>query len=460
VVQGKFGGEAELKPTISVIGLGYVGLCTAVCFASRGFRVYGVDVDRERVHNLREGHPPLYEPNLENYLNRTLRTRMFLPSDDLNSAVDKSDVTFVSVGTPSLDDGSIDLSSIKQSSSAIGTSLRNKSTRLLVVVRSTVVPSTCDKLVKTEIEAASGRKCGNGWGLCMNPEFLKEGSAIHDTLYPDRVIIGESDKKSGAALMSLYRKFFRRRVIVKRMSLVNAELVKYANNAFLAMKVSFANMIANLCESLALADVKVVTEAIGLDERIGPAFLNAGLGYGGSCFPKDIKALAAFGRKQNVDLPLVHATAAINEKQPLRSVDLAEKLMGSLSGKRVSVLGLAFKPDTDDMRGAVSIPIIKDLLQRRANVVVYDPKAIPQARSIFEGSVTYAESAIECIRGSDVCILVTEWESFRDLKAQEFAKLMKHAAIVDGRRLFDPSQFSRVKYAGVGLGPNQKARIV
>ena len=441
-----------MKPTISVVGLGYVGLCTSVCFASRGFRVYGVDVDEERIRNLREGHSPIFEPHLDNYLNKTLRRRMFLPTDDLNSAVANTDVTFVSVGTPSLDDGSTDLASIKQASSAIGASLRNKPKWHLVVVRSTVVPTTCEKIVKKKTEAASGKKCGQGWGLCMNPEFLKEGSAVHDTLCPDRVIIGEFDEKSGTALTRLYRKFYRRKVTIERMSMVNAELVKYANNAFLAMKVSFANMVANLCEALPLADVKAVTEAIGLDERIGRGFLQAGLGYGGSCFPKDLKALVAFGKRRNVDLPLVRATTEINEKQPLRAISLAEKLIGNLSGKRVAILGLAFKPNTDDMREAVSIRIIQELLHRHADVVAYDPKAIQHAREIFGKSITYAGSLTDCIRGSDVCVLVTEWQVFRKLNPKDFMNLMKQPAIIDGRRLFDYTQFAGVRFAAVGLG--------
>jgi UDPglucose 6-dehydrogenase len=236
------------------------------------------------------------------------------------------------------------------------------------------------------------------------------------------------------------------------MSMTNAELVKYASNAFLAMKVSFVNMIANLCETVPLADVTVVTHAIGLDRRIGPSFLHAGLGYGGSCFPKDLKALVAFGKKQNVDLPLALATAEINEKQPLRAVDLGEKLIGDLSGKRVAVLGLAFKPDTDDMREAVSIPVIRELLKRQAHVVAYDPKAIQQAVKIFGTSISYAESAANCIRGSELSILVTEWKKLGELKPQDFKRLMKQPALVDGRRLFDPSQLAGLKFAAVGLG--------
>ncbi|MGP8069480.1 MAG: UDP-glucose dehydrogenase family protein [Candidatus Bathyarchaeia archaeon] len=441
-----------MKPSISVIGLGYVGLCTAVCFASKGFKVYGADIDEERVKGLRKGQSPIYEPRLEEFIKRTLRTRMFTPTTDIDSALGHSDVTFVSVGTPSLPDGSIDLSSVKHTSAAIGNSLGKKQRWHLVVIRSTVVPTTCDRVVKPEIEAISGKQCGKGWGLCVNPEFLKEGSAIHDTIYPDRVIIGESDERSGNTLSNLYRVFFRRNVIIERMSMANAELVKYASNTFLAMKVSFANMIANLCETVPSADVTVVTHAIGLDGRIGPAFLHAGLGYGGSCFPKDLKALVAFGKKQNVDLPLALATAEINEKQPLRAVSLGEKLIGELSGKRVAVLGLAFKPDTDDMRGAVSIQIIRDLLKRQAHIVAYDPKAIQQATKIFGNSISYAESAADCIRGSELSILVTEWKNLGELRPQDFKRLMKQPAIVDGRRLFNPSQFAGLKFAAVGLG--------
>ena len=441
-----------MKPTISVIGLGYVGLCTAVCFASSGFRVYGVDIDRNKISSLTKGHSPIYEPQLELHLRKALKRGLFFPTLDLNSAINNSAVTFVSVGTPSLKDGSIDLTYVKQSSTAIGTALARQSGWHLVVIRSTVTPTTCDSLVKPEIEASSGKKCGRSWGLCMNPEFLKEGSAIHDTLDPDRVVIGEFDRRSGEALARLYCKFLRGKVTIRRMSLVNAELVKYANNAFLAMKVSFANMVANLCEELPSADVQVVTDAIGLDKRIGSAFLRAGLGYGGSCFPKDTKAFITFAKKLDTSLLLTRATAEINRKQPLRAITLGEKLIGNLSGKRVSVLGLAFKPNTNDMREAVSIRIIRELLRRGASVVTYDPKAVGEARKIFSQSITYAESAVDCVRESDLCIIVTEWQDFKALKPRDFVKLMREPTVVDGRRLFDAYKFSGIRFTAVGLG--------
>jgi UDPglucose 6-dehydrogenase len=375
---------------------------------------------------------------------------MFTPSDDLGYAVENSKITFISVGTPSLEDGSIDLSYVRQASAAIGSALSKK--WHLIVIRSTVTPTTCDTIVRPEVEKTSGLQCGPEWGLCMNPEFLREGSAVHDSLYPDRVIIGESDARAGATLARLYRSFLGRKVTIKRMSMVNAELVKYANNAFLAMKISFANMMANLCEPLPSADIRIVTQAIGLDKRIGSAFLNAGLGYGGSCFPKDLKALIAFGNKLNVNLALLQATAQINEAQPLQAVRLGQRLIGPLSGKRIAILGLAFKPNTDDIREATSIRLIRALLQRHAEVVVYDPKAIPHAQSIFEDSIAYAPSAMECVRGSDLCILATEWESFKELRPGDFVRLMEKPAVVDGRRILNPARYANLRFAAVGLG--------
>jgi UDPglucose 6-dehydrogenase len=289
----------------------------------------------------------------------------------------------------------------------------------------------------------------------MNPEFLKEGSAIYDTLHPDRIIIGEFDKRSGSALNNLYRNFFRRNIPTRRMSIVEAELVKYANNSFLAMKVSFANMIANLCQKLPSCDVQVITEAVGLDKRIGKSFLRAGLGYGGSCFPKDLAALLSFGDACDVNLPLIRATVAINKNQPLQAIKLGERLVGKLSGKRIALLGLAFKPNTDDIREAASIRIVQELLKRHAKVIVYDPKAVPQTRRVLGDAVTYAESAIQCLRGSDLSILVTEWKSFGQLRPKDFTRLMKQPSIVDGRRIFDASEFVDSQFRAIGLGTSQ-----
>jgi len=417
---------------ISVFGLGYVGLATAVCFAHRGVKVIGVDVDPNKVKLIGSGKSPFYELQMEEFLHEALRKGFFLCTNDYLQAVQDSDISFITVGTPSRPDGSIDLQFIEAVSKSIGEGLRWKRKYHLVVVKSTVVPGTVEKIVKPLIEESSGKQCGVDFGLCANPEFLREGSAIQDTFNPDRIVIGEFDRKSGDFLENLFRKFYGGKMPpVIRTTLSNAELIKYANNAFLAMKISFINEVANICERVLGSDVNVVAEAIGLDKRVGRLFLNAGLGYGGSCLPKDLKALISFSRKIGYDPVLISAVEKINEAQPYKAVELARKLIGELAGKRIAVLGLAFKPNTDDMRNAVSIKIISKLLEERAEVVAYDPVAMPNARKIFGDRIRFASSALNCIKDADCCIIVTEWDEFRCLKPEDFVKYMKNPCLVD-----------------------------
>jgi UDPglucose 6-dehydrogenase len=439
---------------LSFFGLGYVGLTGAVCFASRGFRVIGFDIDRRKVELISSGKPPFYEPQVEGLLREALERGLLSLTHDPIEAIKHSDITFITVGTPSNPDGSINLEYVKSTSIQIGGALKRKSGYHLVVVRSTVVPGTTENIVKPIIESYSGKKCGEGWGLCSNPEFLREGSAVKDTFNPDRIIIGELDKASGEILEKLYRGFYGDEMPETiRTSPVNAELAKYANNAFLAMKISFINMIASLCQKIPGADVEVIAEGIGLDKRIGPLFLKAGAGWGGSCFRKDVEALIDFALKNDVELPLLEAALKVNNAQPYRLVEMAKELVGELGGKRISVLGLAFKPGTDDMRDAVSIKIVKRLLEEGARVVVHDPKAVENARKIFGDAVEYAESIEDCLRGSECAIIVTEWEEFRGLKPQNFIELMKIPAVVDGRRIYDAESFSsKLRFAAVGLG--------
>jgi UDPglucose 6-dehydrogenase len=440
--------------TLSFFGLGYVGLTSAVCLASRGFKVIGFDADPQKIELINSGKAPFYEPQVEEMLREAIGSGLLSFTHDPAEAVGDSDITFITVGTPSNPDGSINLEQIKSASTQIGQALRGKSEYHLVVVRSTVIPGTTENIVKPTIEGYSGRKCGEGWGLCFNPEFLKEGSAVRDTFNPDRIVIGEFDRTSGEVLEELYRGFYgdeMPRTI--RTTLVNAELVKYANNAFLAMKVSFINMIANLCQKLPGADVEVIAEGIGLDKRICPLFLRAGAGWGGSCFRKDLEAILDFASKKRVELPLIDATLEINNTQPYRMVDLAKGLIGDLIGKKVSVLGLAFKPDTDDMRDAVSIKVVKKLLEEGARVAVYDPKAMENAKKIFGNSVEYAGSLDDCLRDSSCALIVTEWEVFKKLTPKDFIKLMKVPAVVDGRRIYKAEAFSpNLRFAAVGLG--------
>lgn len=440
------------KP-ISIVGTGYVGLCTAVGFASKGYKVVTSTHDSEKAKLINEGTPPFFEPGLEKLLRKAVKKGWLRCVLDREEAVTNSGATIISVSTPSEPNGSINLQFIKRSAREIGEALYKKDAYHLVVVKSTVVPGTSENLVKPIVEKSSGKRCGVDFGLCMNPEFLREGSALYDTFHPDRIIIGEYDKESGGTLESLYRDFLGEEIPpIIRTNLPTAELIKYANNAFLATKVSFINTVANICQEIPKADVTAVAEGIGLDKRIGHLFLNAGLGYGGSCLPKDVKAVIAFSRSLGYPPALFEAVEDVNNVQPYRAVKLAKKHIGDLKDKRVAVLGLAFKPDTDDMREAVSIKVINKLLEEGANIVAYDPKAVVNARQIFGNRIEYASSSIECLNDAECCIIVTEWEEFRQLGPEDFIRQMKRPLVIDGRRIYNQEEFSRaLNFAGVGL---------
>jgi len=430
--------------TLSIFGLGRVGLSLAVCYASKGFNVIGVDVDKAKLKLLKKGKPPFYEPKLDRLLKLALDIRAITFTASHKEAVMKSDISFITVGTPSAPDGGVNLRFVKQVARQIGVALRLKEGWHLVVVRSTVPPGTTKDIIKPIIEDSSGKKCGDDFGLCMNPEFLSEGSAINCILKPDRIIIGEYDKRSGDALQIFYENFYGQELPpILRTNLVNAELIKYANNAFLAMKVSFANMIANLCQRLPGADVGVVMKGIGMDKRISPYFLRAGLGWGGSCWPKDLKALLKIAEKHGLRMPLIEATIEVNEKQPSVAIEMAKEVLGSLTDKKVAVLGLSFKPGTDDTREAVSLKVIRRLLDEGAIVVVYDPRAMGNARKIIGDSVIYAKSIRECLSGADCCIIITEWDEFRKLKPEDFIAYMRRPVIIDGRRIYESAEFKR-----------------
>jgi UDPglucose 6-dehydrogenase len=444
----------EDKVRLSFLGLGYVGLTTAACFASRGFKVLCFDVDKFKVEIVRSGKVPFFEPGLEELVKASVERGTLKALEDSREAILGSDITFITVGTPAKEDGSIDLTYVKEASKMIGEALHDKGGWHLVVVKSTVVPTTTEKVVGRTVEKCSGKLAGRDFGLCANPEFLREGNAVEDTFKPDRIVIGESDRRSGDMLEELYRKFYGENIPpIVRTTLVNAELIKYANNAFLATKISFMNMIANLCQKLPGADVEAIAEGIGLDKRIGQLFLKAGIGWGGSCFPKDLKALVNFSQKMEVDLPIIEATLKVNETQPYKIVELAKELVGGLENRRISVLGLSFKPETDDMRYAVSIKVVNRLLEEGAKVIAYDPKAVHNARKIFGESIEYANSVEECLKGSECALIVTEWSAFKSLKPEDFIRLMKIPAVVDGRRIYDAKLFSsKLRFAAIGFG--------
>ncbi len=443
------------KLQISVIGVGYVGLCTAVGLASKGFKVLACDIDADKISKINQGIPPFFEPGLQEKLTESIKKGNLKGLvNQTDKAIEESDLTYVAVGTPSRPDGSIDLQYIQAAAENIGKALKNKKNYHVIIIKSTVIPGTTQNIVLPALERESGKKCGKDFGLCMNPEFLRQGSAFQDTVNADRVVVGSFDEKSGDTLEALYRDFYSERLPpIIRTTLATAELIKYASNAMLATKISFINTISNMCEKIPGADVKVVAKAMGLDKRIGPLFLDAGLGYGGSCFPKDVKALIACSKTFGYTPELLDSVEAVNKKQPLKAVEFVKQQLGVVKGKKVAVLGLAFKPDTDDMREARVIPIVNALLKEGASIVAYDPVAIPVAKGIFKEKICYAPSALECLKGADAAILVTEWEEFKKPTPADFKKQMKNPVLVDGRRIYDPESFgAALKFVAIGLG--------
>lgn len=427
-----------------------------MCFANRGYKTILSTLGKEKVELIQGGSSPFYEPRLNEFLKKAIKSDNLRAVLGREEAVLNSEITFIATGTPSMPDGSVDLHYIKNSAREIGEALPKKDGYHLVVVKSTVPPGTTEHVVKPILEKNSGKKAGRDFGLCMNPEFLREGSAIYDTLKPDRVVIGEYDERSGETLEVLYRDFYNGRVPILRMNLASAEMAKYASNAFLATKISFINSIANICERVSNLNVTQVARAVGMDHRINPLFLEAGVGFGGSCFPKDVKALISFSKNLDYRLSLLESVLEVNEGQAKRVVELARQELGSLKGKKVAILGLSFKPNTDDMREAPSIRIINLLLREGASICAYDPVATENAKAIFNEKIDFARSAIECLKNADCCMIITEWNEFKDLKPNTFLKHMKTPLVVDGRRIYDPSEFSReLKYLAVGLGGKQ-----
>ncbi len=409
---------------ISIIGSGYVGLCTGVGFALKGNQVICADIDREKVEKINKGISPIYEPGLDEKLREVLDAGRFRATKDINEAVRGSEVSFMSVGTPSRDDGSIDLKYIEQASRDIGNALKGKDWHV-VVVKSTVVPGTTEGVVKKNLEEASGKKAGRGFGLYMNPEFLREGKALEDFLNPDRVVIGELDKKSGDAVAGLYQGFD---APVMRTGIKTAEMIKYASNALLATKISFINEIGNICKKLGI-DTYDVAKGMGMDKRISPQFLQSGLGWGGSCFLKDVAAIVARGRELGCNTRLLDSVMKVNEEQPGVFLRLAEEKVGPLQGRTVAILGLTFKPDSDDIRESRSIPLIKLLKEKGARVVAYDPKAMENVKTLFP-DIEYAESAKEAVEKADIVLIATAWEGFKE------PELYENKMVIDGRNIF------------------------
>ncbi len=412
---------------VSIVGTGYVGLVTGVCLAELGHDVVCVDVARDRVEKINQGVPPIYEERLEEMLREGLRLGRLKATTDLGGAVRETELSLICVGTPSGLLDYIDLKYVEEVSKEIGTVLKGKDAYHVVVVKSTVVPGTTEHVVMPLLERHSGKKAGKDFGVCMNPEFLREGRAIDDYMHPDRIVVGGIDGRSTEKLLELYKGFD---CPILKTNPKTAEMVKYATNSFLVTKISFINEIGNICKSLGI-DVYEVAKGVGMDSRISPHFLNAGIGFGGSCFPKDVKALVGKAKEVYYRPILLNAALEVNEAQPLRLVELLEHRAGPLEGVDVVVLGLAFKPGTDDMREAPAIKIVHSLLKRGAKVHVTDPKALGEARKIFgdHERLEYCLTAQEAVARGRYVLIVTEWPEFR------IKDLYRGKVVLDGRRV-------------------------
>jgi UDPglucose 6-dehydrogenase len=421
---------------ISVIGTGYVGLVTGSVFSDLGNEVTCVDTNPDKIAMLQQGEMPIYEPGLEEMVKRNTEDRRLFFTQDLAAAVERSEVVFICVGTPPKPDGDPNMSFVEAAAIAIAGALN----RYKVIVNKSTVPVGTGEWVKEIIETHRRRQVD--FDVVSNPEFLREGSAIKDTLEPDRIVIGAPNQVVAMKILELYAPLERPMLIT---DVASAEMIKYASNAFLATKISFINAVATICDAVG-ADVLQVIKGMGSDHRIGAAFLNAGLGYGGSCFPKDSSALVKTAEKHGYDFHLLRAVMEVNREQPVRFLDrLRVALGGSFSGKRVGVLGLAFKPNTDDMRDAKSVELITALSGEGAEVVAYDPIAMEKAREVLP-SVCYAHNAYGVAEGSDALLVVTEWNEFKQLDMERVRGLMRGNVVFDGRNIYDPVRLRRLGF--------------
>jgi len=443
---------------ISIIGTGYVGLVSGVCFAEKGHQVICVDVDQDKVNLINQGTSPIYEKGLEDLLKKNIDNNL-RATTDFHRAVIETDVSLIAVGTP-FDDREIDLSFVERASRQIGKVLKDKGSYHVVVVKSTIVPGTTDEIVLPILEETSGKRAGVDFGVGMNPEFLREGEAIHDFMFPDRIVLGGNDLRTIDALEELYRVFDGADKL--RTNNKTAEMIKYASNSLLATMISFSNEIANLCSAIGDIDVVDVMKGVHLDKRLSPimpggkrifpgftSFLEAGCGFGGSCFPKDVRALIAHGKRYDRPMRLLHEVMRINEEQPRKVLSILKSHFSRLEGLRVAILGLAFKPGTDDVRESPAIPIIKELSVQEAQIKAYDPAANKNAQKLFNHiNISFCDDLVNAIQDVDAIILITRWEEFKKIP-DLLRDLDEQPIVIDGRRMLDKSSVSR--YEGIGI---------
>lgn len=436
---------------IAVIGTGYVGLVSGACLADFGNTVICIDIDDKKIATLKAGQIPIFEPGLSDVVARNVTAERLSFTTEADAAIKASEVIFIAVGTPPADDGSADLRYVEDAARTIG---RVMDGYRVVVDKSTVPIGTGTRVREWVAEELAARNLAQDFDVVSNPEFLREGSAVYDFMHPDRVVLGIESDKAREAMRAIYRVLYLNETPFIETNLESAEMIKYASNAFLAVKITFINEIANLCEKVG-ADVKAVATAMGKDGRIGPKFLHPGPGYGGSCFPKDTKALADIARKNDSPLKVVEATILANETQKLLMVDKIEKTLGSLKGKKLAVLGLAFKPNTDDMREAPALAILEKLVSSGAKIKAYDPEAMKEASwrlQAIDDHVTYCAGEYDTMKDADALVILTEWNQFRNLDLGRVKHLLKTPVLFDFRNIYDRAQAEALGFAYIGVG--------
>tara|TARA_B100001540_G_C15790653_1_gene635286 strand:+ start:824 stop:2134 length:1311 start_codon:yes stop_codon:yes gene_type:complete len=432
---------------IAVVGLGFVGLSLSSVLASKGYTVIGIDTDKKKCIEISKGCVPIYEPDLEKTLKIGLKKSLKISNDF--STIKNSDMIFVTVGTPQKINGEIELSMIKKAVKSIGQVIRKTKKNPIIFIKSTVIPGTTKKIILPILEKESGKKAEKDFGVISNPEFLQESNAIRDTKCPHAIILGGNDSK----YMKKAKKFFSKMhpnvsIIITKYQ--TAEMIKYANNSFLATKISFINQLSNICQNIPDADVDDVASAIGLDPRIGKLFLSAGPGYGGSCLPKDMSALINFGSSVGANTTFLKAVKKTNDEQINNIISLMEKKLGSISNKKITILGTAFKPNTNDIRDSKSIELIKKLLKNKVKISVYDPKALENTKMVFGNKIIYSKSLISALDKSYGVIIMTQWKQFESIN-NKLLQCMKNKLIIDSRRMLADKELNGEYYA-IGIG--------
>jgi UDPglucose 6-dehydrogenase len=429
---------------ICVVGSGYVGLVTGVCLADFGMHVVGVDKDHAKVEALSRGKVPIYEPGLETLVQKNMEEGRLRFTTELGSAIEEAQVVFIAVGTPPKLDGSADLTFIREVASSIAQHLNGYK----IIVTKSTVPIGTGRMIEAIVREGAGSR--HKFAVVSNPEFLREGSAIEDFMHPDRVVIGTKDPRAAELMKDVYSPLAAADVPFIVTDVETAELIKYASNGFLATKISFINEVAQICEAWG-ANVEVVSKGMGLDNRIGPKFLSAGPGYGGSCFPKDTRAVAQIARDQGLEFRIIEAVLEVNEVTQKRMIAKIETALGEIAGKTVAVLGLSFKPNTDDMRESPALPIVQGLLDRGATVRAFDPEAMEGCKPLFP-AVVYCENAYDTAEGADALVIVTEWNQFRKLELDRLMELLREPLVIDLRNLYDPEKMAVAGFHYISIG--------